>query len=118
MDYLTYYVYFIILIKIIFISLAVYKLYVEKKSHNKKLASKLEYWKKRVEFIFITLMALLLIYIFNPRMSNLGLINKEIQFLLYLFGFILLITAKWSEFINTPNVFNLLQQSLGNEGSR
>ena len=47
-----------------------------------------------------------------------SLINKEIQLLLYLFGFVLLITAKWGTFIKEAPWFRYIQSSIGNEGTK
>jgi hypothetical protein len=60
-------------------------------------------------------MALLLIYVFNPRKSHINLLNKEIQILLYLFGFVLLITANWATFLHESKWFKYLQQILGDK---
>jgi hypothetical protein len=117
MNYLQSYIILIIIIKVIFIILAISKIYVEKIKKDEKTGKKIKFWKERIEFIFIILMSILLIYIFNPRTNNINLINKEIQLLLYLFGFILLITAKWNIFIKESIIFKYLQISLGNEGS-
>lgn len=114
MDYLQSYVILIISFKILFIILAISKLYEDKIKKDKHNAEILEFWKERVEFVFIILMSILLIYIFNPRFNNIKLINKEIQLLLYLFGFILLITAKWNIFIKESPLFKYIQISLGN----
>ena len=46
------------------------------------------------------MMSILLIYLFNPRVDRSVLIDKETKILLYLFGFILLIIAKWNLFTN------------------
>jgi hypothetical protein len=43
-------------------------------------------------------MAILLIYLFNPRNPKLEIIDSETKILLYLFGIVLLITAKWEAF--------------------
>jgi len=74
---------------------------------------KIEYWKERIEFIFEILMAFLLIYLFNPRTDHKSLIDPHVKLLLYLFGFILLITAKWSTFIEESVWFKELQETLG-----
>ena len=69
----------IITVKIIFIILAITKIYVKhKEPNNKNKINNLEFWKKRVEFIFIVLMSILLIYLFNPRVNRLNMIDNEI----------------------------------------
>jgi len=108
------YVTFIFLIKIGFIIMAVTHIYLKAKGDEKTdLDKKILYWKERFEFIFIALMSVLLIYVFNPRVERLNLIDKETKFLLYLFGFILLITAKWELFIKETLLLKKIQASLG-----
>ncbi len=112
------YITLIIIIKIIFICLAVYGIILKHKNPNdkKKIAS-ITFWKERIEFLFIALMSSLLIYLFNPRYNNMGMITNETKILLYLFGFILILTADWGLFIKeSPFVMNI-KHSLGNEGS-
>ena len=119
MNKLNIYITLIIIVKIIFIILAVYGLFLKyKKSSNKKKIDDIQFWKERVEFIFIIMMALLLIYLFNPRSNRLNLINYETKLLFYLFGFILIITAKWQVFIGESIFLKKIQTSLGNEGSK
>lgn len=111
----------IISIKIIFIILAVAKLYIKhKEPNNIKKINNLEFWKKRVEFIFIILMSLLLIYLFNPRVNRLNMIDNETKILFYLFGFILLLTSDWSQFFKDSKIklFNDISNVLGNQGSK
>ena len=59
-------------------------------------AANLLYWKERTEFIFIICMAILLIYYFKPGTSK--PLNRETGLLFFLFGWILIITAKWDIF--------------------
>jgi hypothetical protein len=118
MDKYNIYVTFIFLIKIGFILMAVTHIYLKAKGKEKSdLDKKILYWKERFEFIFIALMSILLIYVFNPRTDRTILLDKETKLLLYLFGFILLITAKWDVFIKESPLVKKIQQSLGNNGS-
>jgi hypothetical protein len=77
------------------------------------LDKKIMYWKERFEFIFILLMAMLLIYLFNPRTDRIVMIDGETKILLYLFGFVLLITAKWADFFHEAEWFQYFQKSVG-----
>jgi ABC-type dipeptide/oligopeptide/nickel transport system permease subunit len=114
MNYFTSYIYFIIGIKIIFILLAISHIYFKIKGEaGSDVDEVIVYWKERLEFVFVVLMAILLIYIFNPRKSHINLLNKEIQILLYLFGFILLITANWQTFFHESKWFKYLQETVG-----
>ena len=114
MNYFTSYIYSIIGIKFIFILLAITHIYLKIKGEaGSELDETIVYWKERIEFVFVILMAILLIYVFNPRKSHINLLTREIQILLYLFGFILLITANWKTFFHESKWFKYLQQSLG-----
>ena len=71
------YIMLIFIVKLAFIILAVYRLYIKaKQPEEKELLEKIEFWKHRVEFIFITLMSILLIYLFNPRFNNINKIDS------------------------------------------
>lgn len=101
----------IFVIKITFILLTVIYLYLKIKGQdNSKFGENIFSLKKKIEFIFILLMAILLIYLFNPINDKTYLLDKEAKFLLYLFGIILLITSKWSEFIHESKWFKYIQK--------
>ena len=113
MDKLMIYINLIFLIKICFILMAVTHIYLKVKGEeNSDLDKNIVYWKERFEFIFVFLMALLLIYLFNPR-KPIVVINGEMKILLFLFGFILLITAKWNTFFQESKWFGTLQKIVG-----
>ena len=110
MDYYTIYIYVIFLIKIIFIILASTHLYLQFKNEtNSELDKQVLFWRERTEFIFIALMAVLLIYLFNPRKNRMVMINNETQMLLFLFGVVLIITADWKIFFKESNIFKKIQ---------
>lgn len=101
-------------IKICFISMAVSHVYMRVTGKiDSDLDKKLVYWKERFEFIFVLLMAVLLIYLFNPRTEKNVMIDVETKLLLYLFGIALLITAKWDDFFHEAKWFQYLQKSVG-----
>jgi hypothetical protein len=108
------YIYFVIGIKISFILMTVIHIILKAKGYETSdLDKNIVYWKERFEFIFISLMAILLIYIFNPIKERTTIIDKETKILLYLFGFVLLITAKWDVFLHDAKWFNILQSTIG-----
>lgn len=110
-----YFIFFIVLIKIVFIVSAVGHLILTYFFKNKKVEEKVDpkflYWKERTEFIFIASMAVLLIYHFNPRLSKKP-ISEESALLFFLFGWILLFTAKWELFFTESNWYKQLVSSL------
>lgn len=111
MEKFNMYITFIIFIKVGFVILAISHLYLKlKHKDGSKTDKTIVFWKERLEFIFIALMALLLIYLFNPRTDRSVIIDYETKLLLYLFGFILLITAKWDDFIHENPLFKKLQK--------
>jgi len=112
------YIVFIIMIKVVFILLAVSHIYLKAKGQeHSELDETILYWKERVEFIFVIGMAILLIYLFNPRRKIPITIDNETKVLLTLFGFVLIITAKWSLFFKEPSTMQKIQKSIGELGS-
>ena len=95
---LDYFILFIVLVKIVFVLSAIGHALASRSSRPgaKDLDPKLLYWKERTEFIFIACMSVLLIYHFRPGHNK--PISKETSLLFFLFGWILLFTAKWSLF--------------------
>lgn len=113
MNYFDMYVILIFIVKILFIILSVYRFYIKaKKPQDKKLLEKIEFWKFKFEFLFISLMSILLVYLFNPRANHMNMINGETKLLLYLFGFVLLLTENWSSFIHESLLFKKFQSIL------
>lgn len=110
---LDYFVFFIILIKIVFIISAIGHLFLSHSTSDKssKLDPKLVYWKERTEFIFIISMSILLIYHFHPRLSKKP-ISEETALLFFLFGWILIFTSKWSLFFKEAPWYKKLVSSL------
>jgi di/tricarboxylate transporter len=100
------YIILVIIIKVIFLLLLLYSFYIKhliKKYPNNKnykiSLEKIDKFKYKVEFIFTISIALLLIILFNPNHVKPIYIDHEARILLYLFGFLLLITADWNKFI-------------------
>ena len=110
MDYYTIYISIIFLIKIVFVILATVHLYLKfKNKTGSDLDKQVLFWRERIEFIFTSLMAFLLIYLFNPKNNRIFMINHETKVLLFLFGFILIITANWKTFFKESDVFKKIQ---------
>lgn len=108
------YITFIFLIKIGFITMVLIHLYLKlKHRENTELDKKILYWKDRLEFFFIVLMSFLLIYLFNPRYDKSILIDRETKILLYMFGFVLLITSNWNVLIKESPLFSTIQKIIG-----
>jgi len=113
------YIYLIFAIKLGFILMAVTHIFLKVKGKaDSDLDKNIVYWKERFEFVFVLLMAILLIYLFNPRKERMVMIDGETKILFYLFGFVLLITAKWGDFFHESKWFKYIQGSIGEEGSR
>jgi hypothetical protein len=96
---LDFYVFFLIIIKTIFVIAALGHLVLSHTTSSiDKYDAKLVYWKERTEFIFIVSMAMLSIYYFHPYIKS-GPMSSETRLLFFLFGWVLLVTAKWKIFI-------------------
>ena len=114
MDKYTLFIYLIFAVKLCFVSISVTHIYLKVKGESDSdLDKKVFYWKERFEFIFLLLMATLLIYLFSPGKERNVMIDGETKVLLYLFGIVLLITAKWADFFHEAKWFQYLQKSVG-----
>ena len=103
----------LIIAKTIFILLAIYAAYLTKKNGDKETIEKIEFWKKRIEFIFVTCMAFLLIYLFTPFKTKIVPLNYETRLLIYMLGWILLITADWGVFFKESKLLQMVQSTIG-----
>ena len=78
------FIYLIFAVKLCFVSMSVTHIYLKVKGESDSdLDKKVFYWKERFEFIFILLMAILLIYLFNPRTDRIIMIDSETKILLF-----------------------------------
>ena len=108
----------VFLVKALLILLAVTHLYIKKTSDpDLERLAMIEYWEKRLDFIFIACMAIILIYVFFPYRQALltatcGL-DHETMVLLFLFGIILLVTAKWDLFFEQSKWFATFKRIIG-----
>jgi len=119
MSYYDSYVSFAFFVKIVFIILALIHIFLRLTGkENSFLDIKIKYWKERVEFLFTIIMSLLIIYLFTPKKNRIEKIDKETNLLLYLFGFVLFITAKWEAFFHEPEWIYFLQKTIGQAGTR
>ena len=108
MNILTNYIRFIVIIKFVFVYFAITalitKFQIKKNPSNKHQLEKQYndkiYIKERLEIIFKFCMSVLLIYVFFPQRKVPIPIDFEMRLLFYLFGFILLLTAKWKNIIH------------------
>ena len=114
MNYFTFYTTLIFAVKLIFIILAVTQIYLKvSQMPNSVLVNAVDYWKSRIEFFFVFLMAGLLIYLLAPPMNKSVEVVGESKLLIFLFGTILLTTAKWGDFFNESPVIIRLQDIIG-----
>jgi uncharacterized BrkB/YihY/UPF0761 family membrane protein len=105
------YVTFVFFFKILFVILAVLHLYytIKGKADSEK-DKKIVFWKERIEFVFIFLMSLMLMYLFYPRSTKPIIIDFETKLLLFVFGIIILIGAKWDIFFKESPVLKKIQK--------
>jgi hypothetical protein len=113
MDTYDKFITFLLFLKIVFIILAVTHFYFKIEGHqNTKKDQQVVYWKERIEFIFIMGMSILIVYLFSPRRGKEITVTGETKVLLFLFGAVMLVTAKWENFFKTSIWFKELQKSL------
>jgi hypothetical protein len=78
----------VIIVKIVFIALVI-------AHHFDKQNETITFYKNKAEFTYISLMAIILIYTFNPR-SNI-VITAELKYLFFVLGIVLFVTAEWND---------------------
>ena len=117
MEYLKIYLIFVVFVKCLFLFFALRHLYFRamllKQPNNatyKESLEKTKIYKDKTEFVFTNLMALLFIYIFNPRNQNEKYIEKETKLLMYIFGFVIIITSDWNQFISESTILYVLKK--------
>ena len=106
----------IIMIKVIFILLKGAAFYNRVMGNTDTLfGTNILFWADRVEFIYTFLMAILIIALFRNavKFGMICIYDKETIFLMYVFGFILLFTADWNEFISESTIITYIQNMLG-----
>jgi hypothetical protein len=106
----------IIMIKVIFILLKLTAFYNRVMGNTDTLfGTNVLFWADRVEFIYTFLMAILIISLFRNavKVGMICIYDKETIFLMYVFGFILLLTADWNEFISESTIITNIQIMLG-----
>lgn len=114
MSWFNSFVILIFIVKILYILLTLYYiLFKIRDEENSNKAKKVFFFKGRLEFLFKFFMAALLIYLFNPYFNNFKLIDGEVKLLLYLFGFVLVLTADWSVIVKESVVFKKIQYIFG-----
>jgi hypothetical protein len=92
-----YFVIFIVAVKVLYVSLAVYLFYLKAKDGSREMETitKVSYWKERVELVFIVNMSILLVYLFYPWREKPLLIDRDARNLLFAYGIVILFAAKW-----------------------
>ena len=106
--FIKYYIFLILVVKVIVLFLVISSFLINKSIENKpevkqnyshllKIYSKS---KEQFHFIFGILMGILLIILFNPYTKNPIILNNEDKIILWLFGYVLIISADWSNFMH------------------
>ena len=113
------YVIFVIIIKILFVIFALISRYYQTKIKSSGSKTNLQeytqkynwavYWKDRLEFFFLISTSLICIIVFYPFYSEPIFIDRHTKLLLFIYGFIVLITLNWNILGNPPPWFISLQ---------
>jgi len=122
------YIILIIFIKVLFVIFAIIERYYKLKVKQSLSASSTSstvtqqyalkynwaiYWKNRLEFLFVISMAIVCIIVFYPFYSDTVFIDKHTRILLFVYGFIILLTANWSIIDKLPPWFIQFQNLIG-----
>ena len=101
-SYYDYFIYIILFVKLIyFICLfsLIYMKYIKKDMDDKYILI-IDFMKNRFEFIFLMLIAILLIIIFNPFIKKTVKINNITKTLIFLYAIIIILNFIWIRFMN------------------
>jgi len=119
------YVIFVIIIKFLFVIFALISKYYQTKIKSNHNNSDLQeytqkynwaiYWKDRLEFFFLISTSIICIIVFYPFYSDPIFIDRHTKILLFIYGFIVLITLNWNILGIPPPWFISLQNIVGNK---
>jgi hypothetical protein len=119
------YVIFVIIIKFLFVIFAIISKYYQTKIKSNHNNSDLQeytqkynwaiYWKDRLEFFFLISTSIICIIVFYPFYYDPIFIDRHTKILLFIYGFIVLITLNWNILGNPPPWFISLQNIVGNK---
>jgi hypothetical protein len=106
--FIKYYIFLILVVKIAVLFLEISSFLINKSVENKpevkqKYTHLINIYfnsKEQFEFIFNILMAILLIILFNPFTKHPIILNNEDKIILWLFGYVLIISSDWSNFMH------------------
>ena len=73
------------------------------------------YYKEFSEFLFVVLMAVMLIVLFNPMRKKMIVIGEEERIFLFIFGCVLLTTADWGLFFKPISLKSLVSDFLNHK---
>jgi hypothetical protein len=105
------YIVLIVIIKLLFGILTLVHLYFFITGNTESAVDKkILFWTSRIEFIFIAMLSGLLIYVFNPSSPKELKIDMETRLLIYVLGFVLLLTADWGIFIRESPLLKKVAQ--------
>jgi len=116
MKFYDYFIFYIVFIKICFFILSFSVIYLKIKNNDKsetETMKNLTYWKERFEFLFISNIAILLVYLFYPMREKPMQIDTTSRNLLFSYGFLIFLTAKWDLFFEENKWFFYFQRVLG-----
>lgn len=118
MNSYDYFIYYIVLNKILFVIFGVWHFVLVRENKGEtEFSSNLHIWKEYFEFMFIACMAILCLYLFNPFLEVRPAINYETRVLLFVFGWIVLLNCKWDLFFEQSKWFTLLQYFISGRSS-
>ena len=118
MNSYDYFIYYIVLNKILFVVFGVWHfILVRENKGETEFSLSLHNWKEYCEFMFIACMAILCLYLFNPFLEIRPAINYETRVLLFVFGWIVLLNCKWDLFFEQSKWFTLLQYFITGRGA-
>ena len=114
MKSIDYFIYLIFFIKIAFVIISVFY-YLNNKKPNKttkekQIGNTLLFWKHRTEHMFIVLLSILLIILFNPYSTTKFEMTPHVKTLIFVYAIIILIQSKWNLYFQESSTFKALKE--------
>ena len=113
----TFVIYILVFIKIVFLISSIGHLLLSHKKNPTERTTEFDQkflgLKSKFEFYCIIIMSGLLIFIFTPWYDNMVYITREMKFLIYIFGFILILSADWDIYLPQSRIGEVINSTIG-----
>lgn len=108
MNFFNVYIYFTLFIKVCYFITSL-TIIIFTHIYNKEYLIKLKNMKHVLEFIFMILISIFLIFLFNPFIKFNVVVNEHAKLLLFFYGILVLLNADWKLFFKKSEETKVLE---------